>query len=153
LKLSQLWGFSRVKELAVRFIEQNKTLDPVERIAIYQEHRVDRVLLIPSYIDLIERPEPLDLEEASDLGLETSLAIMVAREFSRGVESSRGRTSAPLSAGRELIAEFVRRTFFPLPVNSPLRSGTNHTGGLPMYSIDTAVSRTPGKYSILYLQK
>ena len=51
----------------------------VKRIKLYHETDVDRNLLVPRYAALIERDEPLTLEEGMDLGMETTLQIAKGR--------------------------------------------------------------------------
>lgn len=143
LKLSDLWGFTRVKDLSIRYIEQNE-LDPVKRIAIYQEYHANRAISIPYFIELIERPAPLTTEEAHRVGLDTALTIMQAREFARGTNGPQGRLGAPIQTTKEEIADFVRRTFFPLPVKSPLHGGSNHTGGVSLHEMGPQVPQIVG---------
>jgi hypothetical protein len=59
-------------------------MSPVERIHIYQTFHIDRSLLAESFAKLTVRPEPIKLEEAQKLGLDTTLQISQARERSRG---------------------------------------------------------------------
>lgn len=117
----------------MRHIEM-QTLDPVSRIALYNEYRVERRLLVPAYLALAERAEPLSLEEGMHLGLETAIGVTRAREFARGTNG--GRSSAPVKASDDELARVVRETFFGPPPNSPLRAGEN----APAASIHTVLS-------------
>jgi len=63
------------------------SIPSVEKIHIYQAFRLDRSLLAESFVDLTIRPDPLNLEEAQKLGIETTLQIARARELSRGSNS------------------------------------------------------------------
>ena len=58
-------------------------IEPVEKICIYQEFHLDRLLLAGSFGQLTLRPEPLTLEEGHKLGMETAIQIAQARELSR----------------------------------------------------------------------
>jgi len=60
------------------------SIPSVEKIHIYQEFGLDRSLLAESFVDLTIRPDPLNLEEAKRLEIETTLRIARARELSRG---------------------------------------------------------------------
>jgi hypothetical protein len=60
------------------------SITPVEKIHIYQAFNINRSLLAESFAKLTVRPEPLKLEEAQKLGLDTTLQLTQARELSRG---------------------------------------------------------------------
>ncbi|KAN0130695.1 hypothetical protein V8E53_011370 [Lactarius tabidus] len=85
LTLAQLWGFFQVQRLCVRELEKMTMplVDPVEKVQVYQEFNIDENLLHGAYVALTIRPEPLDMEEGSRLGLSTSLKIARARELAR----------------------------------------------------------------------
>jgi len=59
----------------------------VDRIHIYQRHRLDELLLVDSFEELTTREDPIGMEEGEKLGLKTSLQIARAREFSRGPDT------------------------------------------------------------------
>ncbi|KIP01472.1 hypothetical protein PHLGIDRAFT_80546, partial [Phlebiopsis gigantea 11061_1 CR5-6] len=82
LKLAHIWRFLEVKRMATRYLE-DFTLDPVRKIELYQWYELDKRLLIPSYVALITRLEPLSLDEGRRLSLETALLIATARECAR----------------------------------------------------------------------
>ena len=81
-----MWGFTEVLNLCIRELE-NLSLPPVERIRIYQQFKLDRMLLLEPFVQLIIRTEPLSVEEGQSLGLRTSLHIAQARELCRGTWS------------------------------------------------------------------
>ena len=87
LTLSDRWSFPEVKNLAIRELEK-KTMPDVKRIKLYQKHNVDRNYLIPSYIALCEREEPLTVEEGLDLGITTVTQIVTTREQIRRTRAS-----------------------------------------------------------------
>jgi len=62
-------------------------LSPIDRIHIYQKHKLDETLLIDSFEELTTREEPIEMEEGLKLGLKTSLQIACAREMSRGPDT------------------------------------------------------------------
>lgn len=75
-----MWGFTEVENLCIRELE-NLSLPPVERIRIYQQFKLDRMLLLEPFAQLTIRTEPLVIEEGQRLGLETSLRLAQAREL------------------------------------------------------------------------
>ncbi|KAH9174996.1 hypothetical protein EDB89DRAFT_1848271 [Lactarius sanguifluus] len=82
LGLAQQWGFLQVEKLCVREL-QKMSIPSIEKIKIYQDFNIDPDLLYDSYVDLIKRSEPLNLEEGMKLELLTSLKIARARELAR----------------------------------------------------------------------
>ncbi|PFH52182.1 hypothetical protein AMATHDRAFT_124347, partial [Amanita thiersii Skay4041] len=55
-------------------------IDPIRKIAIWEEYRLDPTLLIPSYIALCERIEPLTLPMTMALGLKNFTKLAAARD-------------------------------------------------------------------------
>ncbi|KAI9441498.1 hypothetical protein H4582DRAFT_1933096 [Lactarius indigo] len=80
LGLAQQWGFVKVEKLCVRELEK-MTIPPVDKIKVYQDFNLNPDLLYDSYVELITRLEPLNLEEGTKLELSTSLKIARAREL------------------------------------------------------------------------
>jgi len=69
-------------------------------------------MLLPSYMDLVSREETLSFEEAKDLGLETSLMIMTAREIVRKGEAP----TSTVNVSTEELKNVIRQIFrFPGP--------------------------------------
>lgn len=83
LRLAHQWQFSEVKALVVRELEK-MIIDHIPKIVIYHTHEIDRKYLLQSYAALCAREQPLTLAEGKELGLETVLLIMRARECARG---------------------------------------------------------------------
>ena len=115
--LAHHWQFSEVKALVVRELEKQE-IASIYKIVIYHRYNVDRGLLLPSYTDLVSREETLSLEEARDLGLETSLMIMTAREVVR----KGGAPTSAVNVSPEELRNIIRQLFrFPGPrSDSPL---------------------------------
>lgn len=109
LKLSNLWGFSNVKELA---IEQLQYLDVplVDRIVLYQDYQVGWELLAPLYVDLASRESTLDHEESRRLGFRTAIVIFQARERLRSLAMG-GRSPLPDDVGPEAAKEVISNIF------------------------------------------
>ncbi|KAF8911667.1 hypothetical protein CPB84DRAFT_1842141 [Gymnopilus junonius] len=99
LNLADKWEFLEVKELAVRELQKKPDLDIVSKMSLYQRYKVDPRHLIPLYAQLCARDTPLTIEEATILGIETTVLINSAREQLRANPSDEGRS--PLPAGLE----------------------------------------------------
>ena len=80
LTLAQMWGFTEVENLCVRELE-NLSIPPAERIRIYRQFKLDKMLLLEPFAQLTIRTEPLSIEDGRSLGLETTLRIAQAREL------------------------------------------------------------------------
>ena len=111
----------------------------VKRIKLYHETDVDRNLLVPRYAALIERDEPLTLEEGMDLGMETTLQIAKGREEARANRLPSGVRSplSPTLRGADLH-EVVRELFKIIPTadqedNEPI-NGFRNSGALVLIS-------------------
>jgi hypothetical protein len=89
LTLAQKWKFKEVESLCVRELEK-LPIPPVEKIHIYQVFKLEKSLLLQSYIELATRPEPLSLDDGHKLGIETSIQIVRIRELSRGSDPGKG---------------------------------------------------------------
>ena len=111
LGLAHHWQFSEVKALVVRELEK-QIVPSIYKIVIYHRYEVDRGLLLPSYMDLVSREETLNFEEAKDLGLETSLMIMTAREVVRRGEAPTSTVNVSVEDLRNIIRQIFR---FPGP--------------------------------------
>jgi len=79
LTLATRWGFESMRELAVRQLERI-ALGPIDKIALYKEHKIDGRLLIPSYIELCKSPTLPSFNDGERLTMETVLRLAAARE-------------------------------------------------------------------------
>ncbi|KAG6329491.1 hypothetical protein ID866_9596 [Astraeus odoratus] len=79
MTLAAQWGFESMRNLAISQLECI-SLDPVDKIALYKEHKVDGRLLIPSYIELCRSPTLPSPAEGERLKMETVLRLAAARE-------------------------------------------------------------------------
>jgi hypothetical protein len=129
LGLAHHWQFSEVKALVVRELEK-QVIPSITKIVIYHRYGVDRNLLLPSYMDLCQRPHSLDFEEAKDLGLETSMMIMTAREI---VRRGDGGTSAAVLVTGDELKHVIRQIFrFPGPrSDTPMSAASDATVAEP----------------------
>ncbi|KAF7326965.1 hypothetical protein MVEN_02590700 [Mycena venus] len=74
LHLGHEWQFAEVEKLAVRELEK-MPMSIVDRIALYQKHKVSEDLLIAHYAALCTRGFPLDLDESERLGMSAVVLI------------------------------------------------------------------------------
>jgi len=61
-----MWCFDRIKIQAIKRIDALKGVSPVEKIVLAEKARVEEWLL-PAYISLVEREEPISIQEARKL--------------------------------------------------------------------------------------
>ncbi|KAI0314636.1 hypothetical protein OF83DRAFT_1174588 [Amylostereum chailletii] len=138
LKLAHQWQFKEAKALAVRELEK-LTIDPIEKVYLYQTYHVLPELLIPSYVHLTTRDDPLSLDEGERLGLKTALRIARAREFSRGQESPGGLLSpSPVRVSgpnlHSLLADLFKLPPPPPSVQTDGYVGTSGPMSAPLLS-------------------
>jgi len=79
LKLSTLWGFSMVRQTAISRLDGFTTIPLAKKIALAYEYELESWLL-PAMNELVRRPEPISMEEASCMGFETALKLASVRE-------------------------------------------------------------------------
>jgi hypothetical protein len=123
LAVAQKWGFKEVEQLCVRELEK-LPIEPVDKIHVYQDYRLDRSLLAEAFAKLTVRPRHLSLEEGSKLGIETTLQIAQARELYRGSHSGTKPATVQLN-------------------DSDLRSVVQEAFGLGEESLDFLVDVVP----------
>jgi hypothetical protein len=78
LSISTRFDFERLRELVIDAIDKLKW-HPVLRITLAEKYNVDPWLR-PAYMALCHRPDPLEAEEAKQLGFEKTVLIAKARE-------------------------------------------------------------------------
>jgi hypothetical protein len=132
LKLANRWNFDNVKELSVRELEK-LTIESVEKVAIYHDHNISRLYLIPSYVDICKRDKPLSFTEGMKLGMETVLRIADARERVRQHASESGVRTPTFDDFEDAEVEVLIREVFGLgsrPTSpSPATASTNGVNG------------------------
>lgn len=113
LELASRYQIDDVHLLAVERLHA-LPIDPIRKIAIWEEYHLDQRLLLPSYVALCQRSEPLTLGMAMTLGLKNFTKLAAARDLyhqrlgckSCGHSSTQGR--------RSLAQEIVASIFSPL---------------------------------------
>ncbi|KAF9228865.1 hypothetical protein BS17DRAFT_772609 [Gyrodon lividus] len=78
LKLSTLWGFSTLRQVAIDNLSELETR-LAEKIALGYAYDV-KSWLLPVMNELVRQPEPIDMKEASCMGIETALKLASVRE-------------------------------------------------------------------------
>lgn len=140
LKLADSWGFREVKELAVRELHKKPQLKLVDRLALYQDHKVDPCHLIPLYALLCARDTPLSVDESKILGLETTVLIATMRERLRALPTNGGRS--PLPDGLDLPDVFMALEKV-LKLEEGAAARFYQDNGLPLPTTDTNVQEVP----------
>jgi hypothetical protein len=110
LKLAYEWRFAEIRRLACRYLE-TFTLEPVRKIELYQLYELDKRLLIPAYTALVNRLEPLTINEARRLTLETAMLIATARECARGKLESGKHSPMVASVKPEAMVDIIKEVF------------------------------------------
>lgn len=130
MNLAHKLEFKEVKELAVRELHLKKDLALVEKMALYQQHRVDERHLVPLFAELCARDTPLTLDESKILGPDSTYLVYSTRERLRALPSYEGRS--PLPEGMEDNDVFrAIESFFELDHGSTLAfQQENGTGTL-----------------------
>ncbi|KAI0698308.1 hypothetical protein C8T65DRAFT_581962 [Cerioporus squamosus] len=129
LKLAFDWRFGEIKKLCTRHIEKFE-IAPVPKIELYQQYELDKKLLIPSFLYLCMRQEPLSLKEGRQIGLETALLVATARECARGKPLGNGARSPTAAELEEDDMVSIINSIFglsagpPSPSLTPLERGT-----------------------------
>lgn len=154
LKLAFDWRFSEVKKFCVRELEKFE-IAPLHKIELYQAYELDKKLLIPSYVAMCMRPEPLSIKEGRQLGLETALLLATAREGARGrPSSSPGQLcSSPVTVESDDMISIIKDVFGiivspPSPSLSPLENtGTASASMTPATNVTNGTTKltTPKK--------
>ncbi|EKM53623.1 uncharacterized protein PHACADRAFT_99476, partial [Phanerochaete carnosa HHB-10118-sp] len=110
LKLSHQWSFSEIKQMSCRYLERYE-LDPIRKIELYQAYDVDKRLLIPAYTALVNRAEPLTLDDGRRLTLETALLIATARECARGKLEAGRHTPVSATVKPDAMVDIIKEVF------------------------------------------
>ncbi|KAH9912775.1 uncharacterized protein BXZ73DRAFT_4888, partial [Epithele typhae] len=110
LKLSYDWRFGEIKKLCTRKIE-TFTIEPIPKIELYQTYELDRRLLIPSFLYLCMRREPLSLKEGRTIGLETALLVATARECARGKPMNGVRSPTAANLEEDDMVTIIKEVF------------------------------------------
>ncbi|KAI6004925.1 hypothetical protein EDD15DRAFT_2359836 [Pisolithus albus] len=78
LKLSTTWNFGRLRQAAIDALIECG-IGAVDRVILSQRYHIPNWLL-PALNELAKRPEPITLEEAKRMGIDTALKLASVRE-------------------------------------------------------------------------
>lgn len=109
LNLANKLEFKEVKELAIRELHMKKELPLVEKMALYQQHKVDSRHLVPLFAELCSRDTPPTLEESKILGPESTFVVYSARESLRAKASDGGRSPLPPGLEEEQVFHSIEK--------------------------------------------
>ena len=79
LSISTFYDFGLVREYAIRAIETNGGLDPIDKICYANQCDIPE-WLFTAYKELSQRSAPLEVSEAERIGLTTTILVAKARE-------------------------------------------------------------------------
>jgi hypothetical protein len=125
LDLSTRWGFTSIRNLAIRC---TKPPNPLDRLLLARKHAVEAWTL-PALLELCSRPEPLSLEEARRMDFEDVLLVGSVRQSVR---------SSALTVDGTAIGNLVRAWksgqpggSVPEPTNNPVQIHLPQSDTLP----------------------
>jgi hypothetical protein len=118
LDLSTRWGFTSIRNLAIRC---TKPPNPLDQLILARKHAVEEWTL-PALLDLCERPEPLGLEEARLMDFEDVLLVGSVRQTVR---------SSTLTVAGTEIGNSVRAWKSGKPCSSVPDPPNNPQSGIP----------------------
>lgn len=149
LRLATRWGFRKVRKLVIRQLEK-LDLQPIDKIKIYSDFKIDAQLLIPSYSTLAKSPTLPPLSEAAKLDIETILKITMVRERALQKAAEDGcRSPTSASAGDEDVKRFIC-DIFDLPkgisasTTEPSQTAAGGVDDTTGSSVPTLQNPTPG---------
>jgi hypothetical protein len=80
ISLADKWQFERMGDVALKAYAALPKVPPMDKIALYQGYDIPKEYLFDPYWQICTRKQPLSLEEAQVVGLETSILITQTRE-------------------------------------------------------------------------
>jgi len=116
LKLATSFQMERVRAVAMRELHQ-LPIDPIRKIAIWEEFHLDPDLLFPSFAELCQRSEPLTLPMTMSLGIRNFTKVAASRDYYRqrvGCIECR-RTMLSVEESQKIAEEIVGLVFAKRP--------------------------------------
>jgi len=113
----------RVRAVAMLELHQ-LPIDPIRKIAIWEEFRLDPDLLFLSFVELCQRSEPLTLPMTMSLGIRNFTKVAASRDYYRqrvGCIECR-RTMLSVEESQKIAEEIVALVFVkkPMATEKPL---------------------------------
>jgi hypothetical protein len=131
LDLSTRWGFTSIRDLAIRCI---KPRDPLKKLILARRNNIDRWIQ-PALLELCLRPQPLSLEEARLMDFEDVILVGSVRQSARLSTLTVGRAGImnciqawqsrkPWSS---VTLPVARPSSIPVPLDEPATADTRPT--------------------------
>lgn len=80
LKLSTMWEFKRLREVAIQHLDlPSKPLPPIDKFVLASKYGIKKWML-PALLELAERARPISVEEGRLIGFENALKLAAVRE-------------------------------------------------------------------------
>ncbi|KAG5636941.1 hypothetical protein H0H81_006337 [Sphagnurus paluster] len=111
LKLAHKYQIDDVRELAVLRLHASH-IDPIRKIAIWDQYHLDTTLLTSSYVALCQRVEPLTLAMTMTIGLKNFTKLAAARDMYHQRLTSDGCCKSFTPEQKRIIAEDVVKQNF-----------------------------------------
>ena len=117
LHLATLWQFDDIREFAIRELCA-LPMNPVEKVVLSRKYSICSRWTLDAYTELCERPEPLGIDEARQLGLETVTRVAQLREklYKRSAQNNGRRTT---TGGAENVLRRSLDVARPSSLDSP----------------------------------
>lgn len=122
LKLATSFQMDRICNTAMLQLLE-LPMDPIRRIAIWEEFHLDSDLLMPSFAALCQRSEPLTLPMTMSLGIRNFTKVAAARDLYRQTVGCCGCRKSLGEEESQAIAEKIVGTVFAkqrLPLEKPM---------------------------------
>ena len=111
LKLATKFQMERVCHAAMLQLHE-LPIDPIRKIAIWEEFHLDLDLLLPAYATLCQRSEPLTLSMTMSLGIRNFTKVAASRDLYRQrVGCCRCRESLSQEESQKIANEIVLEIF------------------------------------------
>ncbi|KAL4076913.1 hypothetical protein V8B97DRAFT_1938176 [Scleroderma yunnanense] len=105
LKLSTMWEFDGLRKAAIDTLSVSK-ITAITKLVAAKQYNIDEWLL-PALLALAQRPEPISVEEAHRIGLETTVKLASVREKIK-IEITTDTTPCSFKPGRVHQYESMR---------------------------------------------
>ncbi|KAJ7248891.1 hypothetical protein B0H12DRAFT_1123223 [Mycena haematopus] len=143
LHLGHEWQFTEVVKLAIRELEK-MPMPIVDRIALYQKHKVSEDLLVPHYASLCTRGCALDLDESERLGMS---AVVLVNQTMHSIHTPRNANGSPSPtdpANAVVVSKIIAHIKRNVGSSPPEPAAADSTNGAPKHG-PVGVNGTGGK--------
>jgi hypothetical protein len=88
-----------MKDLAIRYLENDHSIDTARRIVLYQDSNLPKKYLVRYFRELVSRDDFLSLDEYRTLGIDNVWHLQKLREQMRVSPSNEAKGPSPLRKG------------------------------------------------------